>query len=162
MITLSEFLAESNLIEGYSIVKDKEMEGAKCFLNLKEITAVDICNFVSTTTRAHNSIGEIRSIHGLNVIVGEHIPPPGGPQIVERLKIFAEDINAVLEDDRYVSAFNLHLYYETLHPFTGGNGRSGRLIWLYCMGGNDWLKASSYNFLQTFYYQSLQNSKRII
>ena len=133
-----------------------ELERAEKFLKLEEIKIADICNFVSATTKDHGTLGQIRSIHGIDVIVGDHHPPKGGPHIVEALGEIVSNIN-IDKTYRDSYAFNLHAKYESLHPYTDGNGRSGRLIWLWMMGGFEWLDASPYNFLQYWYYQSLNN-----
>jgi hypothetical protein len=50
-----------------------------------------------------------------------------------------------------------YVRYELLHPFSDGNGRSGRAVWLYymlnVMGG--WQYVSSLGFLDTFHRQIL-------
>ena len=40
------------------------------------------------------------------------------------------------------------------HPFTDGNGRSGRALWLWQMNNH-----APFGFLHTFYYQTLENSR---
>ena len=51
------------------------------------------------------------------------------------------------------SPFAVHVAYENLHPFMNGNGRSGRALWLWHMGG---IEKVPLGFLRTWYYQSLQ------
>ena len=55
--------------------------------------------------------------------------------------------------DECSSAYVLHCRYESLHPFTDGNGRSGRALWLWMMGG---IEEAPLGFLHTWYYQSLE------
>ena len=50
-------------------------------------------------------------------------------------------------------AWQTHNDYENLHPFTDGNGRSGRMLWAWQMRNDD--DAMARGFLHTFYYQTL-------
>jgi Fic family protein len=56
-----------------------------------------------------------------------------------------------------LSPFAAHVRYEHLHPFTDGNGRSGRAIWAWQMlyQGRGEIPLG---FLHHFYYQSIQNA----
>lgn len=87
----------------------------------------------------------------MDVRVGNHIAPRGGPDIQVRFDSLIEQINCGL-----LTAYEAHLAYETLHPFMDGNGRSGRAVWLWHMlrDGRD-TGALYRGFLHTFYYQTL-------
>lgn len=52
-----------------------------------------------------------------------------------------------------MSPFTTHLRYESIHPFSDGNGRSGRALWLWQMKGR-----APLGFLHQFYYQTLAAS----
>ena len=52
-------------------------------------------------------------------------------------------------------AWALHKHFESLHPFLDGNGRTGRALWLWMMGG---IAQVPLGFLHTFYYQTLRYS----
>lgn len=54
-----------------------------------------------------------------------------------------------------LSAYDRHVRYETLRPFTDCNGRSGRALWLWDMKGK-----APLGFLNTWYYQSLEASRK--
>jgi len=59
-----------------------------------------------------------------------------------------ENILVLAHYDR-THAFEVHLDYEHLHPFTDGNGRSARMLWAWQM------REFPLGFLHTFYYQAL-------
>jgi Fic family protein len=83
----------------------------------------------------------------MNVCVGSHTPPEGGEHIVVQLQALLTAIN-----ENILSPFEAHLKYEALHPFTDGNGRSGRAIWYWMMKNT--LRVDL-GFLHAFYYQTL-------
>ena len=138
--TLEDFVRESNKIEG--IIRDpstKEMNAHNLFLGLRTPYRGDLVEFVS----AVQSDAVIRNKVGLNVMVGNYMAPKGGPGIMRML----DDLL-----NRYCSPRFLHTEYERIHPFTDGNGRSGRVLWLHKMGG---IEKAPLGFLHTFYYQTL-------
>ena len=112
-------------------------------MRLKNLSVSEIENYV----RIYQPNARLRSMRGLNVIVGAHTPPAGGKLILAHLRALVTDINAAR-----VGAWDAHLRYETLHPFTDGNGRSGRAIWYLQMRNSP---LSDLGFLHAFYYQTL-------
>lgn len=145
---IRSFLAESNLIEGKHTVSTEEISGAMVFLERQHITTEDVCCCVYLTQPG----AKLRELPGQNVRVGQHLPPPGGPAIRKNLDLLLEQAHEVL--DPYAT----HAAYETLHPFTDGNGRSGRLLWLWQMLRLHG-QMPSLGFLHTWYYQSLQGAR---
>ena len=93
----------------------------------------------------------LRDREGLDVRVGKHFPPRGGPSVRAALIVL---LNAVNEANS-ASPWDMHVRYEQLHPFTDGNGRSGRAIWYWMMW--DW-PSVQLGFLHAFYYQTLERS----
>jgi len=141
MWTLEDFITESNRIEG--INRDptqEEISAHEVLLANKEITVKDLEAFVSIIQPG----AVLRSRPGLDVRVGNYYPPPGGPEIELRLEELLRTAYPV------INSYPTHLAYEQLHPFTDGNGRSGRTLWLWQIGGK-----APLGFLHSFYYQTL-------
>lgn len=150
---IARFVEESNRIEGLFDVRPQEVEATKVFVALDDVRQSDLEAFVSACQPG----AVIRDRVGLNVRVGSHIPPSGGRQIVESLHTLLERAN---KPAGVYSPWRLHVDYETLHPFTDGNGRSGRVLWLWMMlhlGNRHAVQAMQLGFLHTFYYQTLEN-----
>ena len=94
----------------------------------------------------HWPVNDIVQYVGMDVAVGSYIPPRGGPHVLKKLENLLFSVH-----HRTISAYKIHLEYESLHPFTDGNGRSGRMLWAWQLGDT----AVSLGFLHLFYYQTL-------
>lgn len=138
---LKECAKESNRIEGITNAEANEImfEKLEAFLKLEELTLDNVCDF--------NDWGILREMEGMNVSVGGRLCLPGGRQVKSYLELIISTV-----DKR--NAYKNHLDFEKLHPFTDGNGRTGRAISLWQM-----VRQHDYDlslgFLHQFYYQAL-------
>lgn len=145
---LLNFIEESNWIEGITtddVYPDEQYQLYADFLAIEHVTIDDLAAFVSAIQPG----AVLRDREGLNVRVGMHIPPLGGPAVPFKLKGLLHQVQVGL------SAYEVHQVYEHLHPFTDGNGRSGRALWAWQMTRIGYRFQN--RFLHEWYYQSLQN-----
>ena len=150
MADLENFVRESNKIEG--ILRDPteaEISATAAFLRLDDLGVDDVANIV----RVYQPDARLRDRPMMNVRVGSHYAPQGGPEIVGALEdiLFGTDI---LHDP-----YHAHIQYELLHPFTDGNGRSGRALWARQMLRFNISPGLKLGFLHAFYYQTLSASR---
>lgn len=138
---LWDFALESNKIEGILGVTDRVYQAHHDFLSLDKITIHDLKDFVEANAPGH-LLRDSPEVPGVRV--GNHIAPPSGPGV-------RAELSRIL---RIEDPYRQHVAYEDLHPFTDGNGRSGRVLWLWNM-----IRAEKYSsklgFLHHFYYQTL-------
>lgn len=139
-----EFAKESNKIEGLGEPSLQVIQAYHDFLSVSSMALPFVQDFVSVVQPG----AKLRDQTGLNVQVGNHRPPSGGPQIRENLISLLEKV------EEYGDPYALHVHYETLHPFTDGNGRSGRVLWLWSIV-NRMGKYPRLGFLHSWYYYSL-------
>jgi len=145
---VEELVAESNRIEGiHRPPTVAELAEFERFMSLESVSIADLQKFVSI----YQPGAVLRQFPGLDVRVGDHVPPPGGPAIIYEL-------DSLLCKSRCESAWRIHTLYENLHPFTDGNGRSVRVLWYWMMRGD--YRAQQYGFLHLFYYQTLANTSK--
>lgn len=148
---LEDFVRESNKIEG--ILREPtegEILVTQSFIKRPEIFINDMVSLV----HVYQPNAELRDKIGSNVRVGDHIAPCGGPDIRDRLaKLLSQICSA------NVTPYQAHCEYETLHPFTDGNGRSGRALWLWHMQSTGFT-LQKLGFLHAFYYQTLESFRQ--
>jgi hypothetical protein len=153
--TAIEFIRESNRIEGiHGEVPEKLIKTYREFWDLDTLILEDMELLVQDIQPG----ATLRQSSNQNVQVGNHTPPRGGPAVVNNLRWLLADVNDWRHHGTGTNPWRTHTAYEALHPFTDGNGRSGRALWAWMQ-----LKAGlglPRMFLHEFYYQTLENSDR--
>lgn len=148
MTDLHAFLIESNRIEGIErLPTSEELAALRWFVELPQLSVADVERLVDVFQPG----AVLRDKPNLNVRVGNHVAPRGGPKIVEQLADLLARVSSLEAD-----VWHAHLAYEALHPFTDGNGRSGRAIWLWQM--ERIASGTQIGFLHSFYYQTLSRT----
>lgn len=146
--TVKKFIEESNSIEG--IVRSAypyEVEAVNKFLALPSVSIDDLCELAYIFTPQ----AILRRTPGMNVMVGNHLPPLGGSDLVDSLDELLDYMNR-----KGFTPYELYCAYEWLHPFMDGNGRTGRALWLRYMGG---IRCAPLGFLKHWHYQTLAQYK---
>lgn len=147
---LVPFLTESLLIE--NILRPPfrtEIEATEKFLMLPKLSL----DAVTDLAKIFEPRAALRNVKGMDVRVGNHVPPKGGAAIVRGLKMIIEQAN---KGDK---PYEVHTAFQTLHPFMDGNGRTGRAVWAWQMVKDRGVYAGLDKlFLQRWYYQSLRDA----
>jgi hypothetical protein len=147
-MNLRDKVAESLRIEGiHRAPTPAEVEEHVRFVKLPAATIEALEKFVSVYQPGH----VLRDQPGRDVRIGNYYPPRGGPEIRPALQALLDRIN---QHHVLRNPFMLHAEYEMLHPFTDGNGRSGRILWYWMMGNKP---IADLGFLHAWYYQTLQH-----
>lgn len=150
------FIKESNRIDGINRAPNNvEIRAHEDFMGLDSLGVADVCNFVKQVANAQLRDDPILP----QIYIARHTPPKAGPEIKEELADILFEISNGL-----ISPYQAHHLYESLHPFMDGNGRSGRVIWLWHMRRD--LSADAMHiilacgFLHSFYYQCLAEGRK--
>lgn len=130
---IEKYITESNAIEG--IFDEAEVaQSLKAWHFLQEQTEIShavICQIQRIITQNQDNLndkqrGYYRSHSGTEVTVGGRHAPAA---------IMVDDLmRGWLEEMAQMSPLIAHIRFESIHPFTDGNGRTGRMIyWWHCI-----------------------------
>ncbi|CAN5194634.1 Fic family protein [soil metagenome] len=103
--------------------------GVKSITQTPILTTNLFCQ-IATTIKQHDMA--IRTMAGTKIADGNkqtiYTPPEGEVLIREKLKNLEEFIHSDNDLDPLVKLAVMHYQFEAIHPFTDGNGRTGRII----------------------------------
>jgi Fic family protein len=106
------------LWDGYRELSERELITTNLFIRIyQNIKDTDASIRVTPGTRISNSSGEI-----------VYTPPVGEEIIRKKLKNLEEFIHTDDDTDILIKMALIHYQFEAIHPFTDGNGRTGRII----------------------------------
>ena len=161
---LVDFVIESNRIEGIVGATGLDVSATSHFIGLNRIYISDIVSLVNHL----QPDAFIRVGVGSDVTVGgSYSPPRGGPAIMMVLGEILDHVDLWEQGLPNASPYKVHCDYETLHPFTDGNGRSGRALWAWQMlhaplGTRERRVGLGLGFLHEWYYQGLRDTSAAV
>lgn len=151
---LKRFVAESLAIE--SIFREptaEELSVTKAMIESDVVTVADL----EALVEVYQPGNVLRRGRGQDVVIGGRLAPAGGPGMELALTAL---LLQQAQDNGLYDPWGIHVAYECLHPFTDGNGRSGRALWAHMMHRLGQLRPDRL-FLQHFYYQTLHHHNSI-
>ena len=141
---LAAFVAESNRIEGiHRQPTDAEIKAHRTLIARKRVKIEHVTALVAACQP--------------NAVLGRQPTFTASASAITCATRFEALLAGIAS--KALTPWAAHVQYETLHPYTDGNGRSGRAVWLWQMTlKGEQSRALAIGFLHTFYYQTLAAS----
>ncbi len=107
------------LWEGYNVLKKRPILSTNLFVTIVQMIRENQAGIRNTpgTTIFNSATGEVI-----------YTPPEGETIIRDKLKNLEDFIHAEDEMDPMIKLALIHYQFEAIHPFSDGNGRTGRII----------------------------------
>jgi Fic family protein len=107
------------LWEGYNALKERPILSTNLFVTIVQTIRKNLAGIRNTpgTKLANGATGEV-----------VYTPPEGETIIRDKLKNLEDFIHAEDDLDPLIKLALIHYQFEAIHPFTDGNGRTGRII----------------------------------
>lgn len=121
-----EFIRNSNLIENIDSAKEDRQSWRtwEWLIEQDHISEPTLLELHARITRFNLSKKHRGNYRNVQVYVGNHVPP--GPEIA---KYQAYDwLMDLLQHWQTLDPKEMHIRFETIHPFIDGNGRAGRML----------------------------------
>lgn len=125
-IGMMELIRNSNLVEGIDDPAEdrRSLRAWNWLQKLDVVSLADLFELHRRITLKQLRVSERGQFRRIQVYVGNHVPP--APVIAQIQAI--EWLTDVIQHWRTLDPKEMHVRFETIHPFVDGNGRTGRML----------------------------------
>ena len=152
----ASFKISANSREIYEAINHKY---ALNFVSENLQNALDERFIIEIAKIINKNVDEITSFRNVDVFIrgAEHIPPKK-ELVLNKMLYFIDNYNNAKYDSVFQKAAHNHIEFEKIHPFTDGNGRTGRLLINYELLKNNTAPAIIPVEDRSQYFEFLKNS----